>query len=307
MQEALPWIIALAVLVVVVAGMAFWVTRPRPLDNVPLPTEWTVGPRTVFTVEERRAYRLLREAFASHVVLAKLPLVRFCQPADVQEMRYWFELLGSIHVSFAICTPQGRVLATIDLDGERPASRRTQQIKQNVLAACRIRYLRCTIDHLPSAAELQMLLPSPPGAPAEALPVVRASAPPPEAATDLARPTGTAPGFAAVEPSAEPPAALVRRAPPSPAVPQVVHDVRPADTRPRKVRKPLWQDSGLFQDSFFGIDNLRDAGPQSESGAALGEALRGRGGAAPVPAISADPAQGMLESELAKLKRPGPR
>ena len=32
-------------------------------------------------------------------------------------------------------------------------------IKQSVLGACRIRYLRCPVDHLPSIPELQLLVP----------------------------------------------------------------------------------------------------------------------------------------------------
>ena len=54
----------------------------------------------------------------------------------------------------------GRVLAAIDLNYERsgPPSRATR-IKQSVLGACRIRYLRCAPDHLPSIPELQLLVP----------------------------------------------------------------------------------------------------------------------------------------------------
>ena len=88
--------------------------RPMPGPQ-PLPVEWDLVPRPVFTADERRVYRLLREALPHHVVLAKLPLVRFCQPSDPQRMRYWYELLGAIHVSFAICSANGRVLAAIDL------------------------------------------------------------------------------------------------------------------------------------------------------------------------------------------------
>jgi hypothetical protein len=51
------------------------------------------------------------------------------------------------------------VLAAIDLDNERSPSRRVQQIKQSVLGACRVRYLRCPADHLPSIPELQLLVP----------------------------------------------------------------------------------------------------------------------------------------------------
>ena len=95
----------------------------------------------------------------THVVLAKLPLVRLCQPADAADVRYWYELLGPIHVTFAVCSANGRVLFAIDLDNERATPRRTQQIKQSVLGACRVRYLRCPVDDLPSVATLQLLVP----------------------------------------------------------------------------------------------------------------------------------------------------
>jgi hypothetical protein len=50
-------------------------------------------------------------------------------------------------------------LAAIDLDTDRGNSRRIMQIKQAVLSACRVRYLRCPVDHLPSIPELQLLVP----------------------------------------------------------------------------------------------------------------------------------------------------
>ena len=127
--------------------------------------------RPVFNTDERRVYRQLREALPHHIVLSKLPLVRFCQPNDPQETRYWYQLLGAINVTFAICSANGRVLAAIDLDADRSNSRRAVQIKQAVLAACRVRYLRCPVDHMPSIPELQLLVPQsaassrgPPGA-----------------------------------------------------------------------------------------------------------------------------------------------
>ena len=126
---------------------------------MPLPTEWTLTARPVFSTDERRVYRQLREALPHHIVLSKLPLVRFSQPTDPEQVRYWYELLGAIHVTFAICSANGRVLAAIDLDTDRGNSRRVQQIKQSVLAACRVRYLRCPVDHLPSVPELQLLVP----------------------------------------------------------------------------------------------------------------------------------------------------
>jgi hypothetical protein len=159
-MQVLPWIAALAVTTLLALALLVLLWRGRkPPQPKPLPTEWSLTARPVFSTDERRIYRLLREALPHHIVLSKLPLVRFCQPNDPTEVRFWFDLLGSNHVTFAVCSANGRVLAAIDLDVERGGSRRLQQIKQSVLAACRVRYLRCSTDHLPSIAELQLLVP----------------------------------------------------------------------------------------------------------------------------------------------------
>ena len=159
-MQTLPWIIALVVVAALVPLVTVLALRNRALSGKPLPTEWALTARPVFSTDERRVYRQLREALPHHIVLSKLPLVRFCQPNDPQDVRYWYDLLGSTHVTFAICSANGRVLAAIDLDTDRGNSRRIVQIKQSVLSACRVRYLRCPVDNLPSVAELQLLVPS---------------------------------------------------------------------------------------------------------------------------------------------------
>ncbi len=157
--DTIPWIIAIASAALLAAGVTLWALRQRRADPPPLPEDWALTARPVFSSDERRVYRQLREALPHHIVLSKLPLVRFCQPTDPQQVRYWYELLGSTHVGFAICSANGRVLAAIDIDTERGNSRRALQVKQKVLAACRVRYLRCPVDHLPSIPELQLLVP----------------------------------------------------------------------------------------------------------------------------------------------------
>ena len=164
MPQHLPWILAAVSAVLLLAALGLALHRRNNTQTRPLPSEWTLTPRPVFSTDERRVYRQLREALPHHIVLSKLPLVRFCQPTDPNEVRYWYELLGSINVTFAVCSANGRVLAAIDLDTERAASKRALQIKQSVLAACRVRYLRCPADHLPSIPELQLLVPQTGGA-----------------------------------------------------------------------------------------------------------------------------------------------
>jgi len=233
-MQTLPWIIALAA-VAMLAAMSTVVllrSQKRAEKLPPLPTDWALSPRPVFSTDERRVYRLLREALPHHVVLSKLPLIRFCQPADPAQVRFWYDLLGATHVAFAICSANGRVLATIDLDTDRGGSRRTMQIKQSVLSACRVRYLRCPVDNLPTVAELQLLVPQS--------------------------------GLASRGPMQAPVHALH----------QARNTLSSTVAHRRAERTALWQDSSMFQDSFFAPDNRIDSLGNSEF-ASLSQAGRG--------------------------------
>jgi hypothetical protein len=92
-----------------------------------------------------------------------------------------------------------------------------------VLAACRVRYLRCPVDHLPSVAELQLLVPQSQGA-----------ARGPQAA---------------------------------PSVHQARDSLSTTLASRRRERVALWQDSSVFQDSFFAPDNRMDVTQTSGFGA----------------------------------------
>lgn len=157
MTQGNAWILG-ALLALGLLGLVAW-WRKRSRGPAPLPAEWSLTARPLFTADERAVYRQLREALPHHIILAKLPLVRFCQPLNAQKVRYWYDLLGSIHVSFVVCSANGRVLAAVDLETDRPSSRRAALIKQNVLNACRVRHLKCHANQLPSMAELQLLVP----------------------------------------------------------------------------------------------------------------------------------------------------
>lgn len=163
MAASLPpfaWLVLAGALLLVVAAGAGWARRrARAATPEALPDAWPLESRPVFDAEERRVYRLLVETFPHHAVLVKLPLVRFCQPEEGQDARRWHRMLGAQSVTFALCSASSRVVACIDLEGRRAPSERSLRIKQEVFAACRVRYLRCRADSLPSPAELQLLVP----------------------------------------------------------------------------------------------------------------------------------------------------
>ncbi|WP_310383623.1 DUF2726 domain-containing protein [Roseateles sp.] len=236
MQITIPWIVALVASGGLLALTAAWaLRRPSSGNNKPLPAEWALTARPVFSADERRVYRLLKEALPHHVILSKLPLVRFCQPTEAKEVRYWFELLGAIHVTFAICSPNGRVLAAVDLDGERGISGRSLQIKQSVLGACRVRYLRCPIDNLPSAAELQLLVP-------------------------FSNSSSRGP-----QPAPSPRCASTSRSAINGSTPRSDGSNRkPSGGNAKAGRNGLWQDSAVFHDSFFAPDSRFDTAAGTE-------------------------------------------
>lgn len=233
MLNTLPWVVA-GLGGAAGLGLAATLLLRRPQRRKPLPTEWSLAARPVFSADERRVFRLLREALPHHVLMAKLPLVRFCQPTEAKDVRYWYDLLGGISVNFAICSPNGRVLAAVDLDTQRSGSARSLQIKQEVLAACRIRYLRTTVDTMPTVSELQLLVP---------FSNQSSRAPQPLQPRSAARAQTTAPSGAGTAGMGH--ASSQRRVP---------------------GRSTLWNDSSVFSDSFFAPDSRMDglgSGPDS--------------------------------------------
>ncbi len=237
-------VVALAVLVVVVFTLLWRSARKQAADD--LPSEWPLVQRPLFSPEERTLYRQLRAALPHHMILAKVPLVRFCQPVDRNDVRYWFGLLGPIHVSFIICADNGRVLAALDI--KRPdfkPSRRTTVIKQAVLTACRIRYIECRSDQLPSTSDLQGIVPQQG-----------------ETAARTYVPGSHQPSH--VSPADRPTDSMMQggsggSAPPAGAASQGSGGRR--STLAHAVRTPRsgtpWYESGFSQDSFFAPD-LRD-------------------------------------------------
>ena len=234
-MQTLSWNVAFAALALLAIAFGGWALMRKPKNAIRLPTEWALTARPVFSNDERRVYRLLREALPHHIVLSKLPLVRFCQPIDQHQVRYWFTLLGTSHVTFAVCSANGRVLAAIDLDTDRGTSPRALKIKQSVLSACRVRLLRWPVDHLPTVAEIQLLVPSN-AAPARG----------PQAASG----SGAGSGSAAASASASGAPANLHKA----------RDTLSSTVATRRAeRTALWQDSTIFQDSFFAPDIRPDS------------------------------------------------
>jgi len=227
MQNTLPWVIALTSGFGLLSLALAWALRRTAPSRKRLPVDWCLTARPVFSADERRVYRQLKDALPQHAILSKLPLVRFCQPTVTSEVRYWFDLLGAIDVSFAICSPNGRVLAAVDLESGRNMTGRNAQIKQSVLNACRVRYLRCPADRPLSIAELRLLVPV-------------------SNSQSRSAPASTTASFSRTPEASRRP--RIKRQTPGPAGSASAEPIR------------LWHDAGVHADSFFVPDNSFGAG-----------------------------------------------
>ena len=157
----LSWLVLALATLIGVGSIVYvwWAGRTTPAKAPALPEHWALTARPVFSAAERQLLQRLQEALPQHTVLPKLPLVRLCQPLDPEQFRYWFDLIGGAYVTFAVATPGGRVLLALDLEHDRPGSRRAEKIKMSVLAACRVRHVKAHADNLPSIAEIKLMVP----------------------------------------------------------------------------------------------------------------------------------------------------
>jgi hypothetical protein len=210
-----------------------WRTR-RQRQAKGWPRDFKLNARPVFTTEERLLFRELKAALPQHVVLAKLNLLRFCQTANEHQARWWFDRLHALTVTFAVCTPNGAVISVIDLDArQRSTSERGQRLKEAVLEACRIRYIRCQPGHWPRPALLAQW--------ALGGPLAASAAMSPNAAR---APSGAAAHAASGAPASPLVAARAELA-------QKLH-------QRRAERASRFQDSGFASDSFFALDSRFD-------------------------------------------------
>jgi len=212
------------------------------------PARWNLNARPLFTVHERTLYRELRTALPQHVVLAKVSLLRFCQSADAKDAKGWYMRLQALHVSMVVCTPNGLVIAAIDIDGGAgKGPSRTQKMKEGVLDACRVRYVRCAPGQWPHASLL---------------------------ASWALGPTGDATEKRS------------RNTPPDPLMNAGDQLARKLKAR-RAERSSRWAESSFAQDSFFAFDSrldgqstmpplLDDVVPEEEAGAAFRNTAPGR-------------------------------
>ena len=106
---------------------------------------------------ERKAYRLLREAFPRAEVLAHVQLLRFIRLPPRDQRESWLQGANVLDVDLLLCDGRFRVLAAVDVRTRRdtPAGKERNERMAQVLHAAGISVHLWHEESLPSVAEIR--------------------------------------------------------------------------------------------------------------------------------------------------------
>ena len=135
-----------------------WLRRSAA-NRLRLPERWLLNPRGLVTSDEQKVWQWLRLAFPDHVVMVKVPVMRFTIPSTKNKPKnkdqHWHELLGGVYCSFTISTLDGKVVGCVDVPGKRGLTVAQREMKESLLLVCGIGYTTVRSNSLPSVAAMR--------------------------------------------------------------------------------------------------------------------------------------------------------
>lgn len=157
-MNLLIWlIIALGVVLGIGLGIFLhwgWVRRHAG-QRQRIPSEWLLNPRGLVTTDEQKVWNWLREVFPDHVVMVKVPVMRFTLPSSQTKGNNWHELLNNVYCTFTVAATDGKVVGCLDVPTKRGPTKSQREMKEDLLAACYIEYSTVRGSDLPSAQALR--------------------------------------------------------------------------------------------------------------------------------------------------------
>jgi hypothetical protein len=150
----------LALVIGLVAGAALYAFWLRQIANAKLrlPDKWPLAARGVVTSDELEVLKWLRATFHDHMVMVKLPVLRYTTPTSKEENGggdRWQDLLGGVYCTFTVCSPNGKVVGCVDVPGRRDISRAARQLKESLLSDCNIAYTLVRHNGLPKGSAMR--------------------------------------------------------------------------------------------------------------------------------------------------------
>ena len=137
-------------------GAHAWWAQRKAAHKTRMPARWPLTARGLVTTEEYTVWKWLRESFHDHLVMVKLPVLRFTIPATKDKSEQWHQLLHGVYCTFTVCTDDGKVLGCIDVPGKRGLSQAQRDMKEAIFSDCGIAYTAVSSAKLPSTSAVRL-------------------------------------------------------------------------------------------------------------------------------------------------------
>lgn len=140
------------------AGLyALWL-RQKEVVRLRPPAKWPLAARGLITTEEHQVLNWLRQTFHDHLVMVKLPVLRFTIPTEKKQKssaQRWQDVLNGVYCTFTVCTTDGTVVGCIDVPGKRGFNKTGRELKEALLSDCRIAYTVVRSTHMPDSRAMR--------------------------------------------------------------------------------------------------------------------------------------------------------
>lgn len=143
---------------VVGAALYAWWRRVGADETMRIPSKWPLTSRVLLTNEEHRVLNWLIPAFHDHLVMIKVPVLRFTIPVSKDKNgggARWQEMLGGVYCTFTVCTSDGNVVGCVDVPGKRGLNKTNREVKESLLDDCRIAYTVVHSVKLPKVSAMR--------------------------------------------------------------------------------------------------------------------------------------------------------
>ena len=139
-------------------GFYVWWVKRQNNAKMRLPSKWPLTSRVLMTNEEYEVFKWLQTTFHDHLVMIKLPVLRFTVPVSKDENgggARWQEMLAGVYCTFTMSTSNGNVVGCVDVPGKRGLNKSNRQLKESLLSDCRIAYTVVRSAKLPEVSAMR--------------------------------------------------------------------------------------------------------------------------------------------------------
>lgn len=144
--------------VLVGSGLYAWWIYRQAQTKMRMPDKWPLTSRVLLTNEEYEVFKWLISTFHDHLVMVKVPVLRFTAPIRKDQNgggSRWQDMLAGVYCTFTVCTSNGNVVGCVDVPARRGLNRANRDLKESLLSDCRIAYTVARSIKLPKASAMR--------------------------------------------------------------------------------------------------------------------------------------------------------